>query len=276
VWLASTLQAPLDDFTLVASALMDAGYQPIVLGSFALYSQLDDSLGFPLRTDDIDFGLVPDIEVVVSPIDCVLSSVDARIASGSAGKWLMGGDPGVEIDILVPFGGTAPWGEHGARIVGQAPWCCRRELTMDAAVVDQRRSKTGVWNLTSMGDTCLLMAGPGALLVGKILKLSGYLERATWGTSDRDKQHAVKTAADVILLLLGVDADRLAQRVRNLLQGDSSYRMAPRITADGLRRLDALFGGVDAIGYHLASSTSFIKEEHSRRARMAVASLTHL
>jgi Nucleotidyltransferase len=155
------------------------------------------------------------------------------------GAWL--NDQSIPVDLMVPETLAGGSGRRGARIPPHSKNAARRAIGLEATVVDHAPMQI---RALSTGDKRVYtanVAGPAALLVAKLHKLS---ERQ--GTPGRLVD---KDAHDIYRLLVAVPTEGLASRLRQLCQD----QLAGVVSEQALTFLAELFAaGSDAPGSIMA------------------------
>lgn len=130
-------------------------------------------------------------------------------------------------------------GRRGARIRPHADGTARKARGLEAALVDRERVELGALDAADPRSFDIWIAGPGALLVAKLLKIADRL-----GTPSRLEN---KDALDVFRLLRDVDLSDLVVRLRRL----RVEAISAAVTTDALARLRELFATPDALGVRM-------------------------
>jgi hypothetical protein len=200
----------------------------------------------PIATQTKDGDLVVDpLRLAADPrIDAALAAAGfhRNVSSGQPGGWLS--SDGIPVDLLVPAG-VAP-GNPKRRGVDMPPHdrrATRRTPGLEAALVDREPRDIAALGSGDARSFTLAVAGPAALLVAKLQKIS---ERMT----QPERRHVAKDGHDAYRLLRDVPAEEFVERFERLLVEDVSAGGA-HAAVDQLR---ALFGGPDAYGVALAAA----------------------
>jgi hypothetical protein len=159
----------------------------------------------------------------------------------------------VTVDLLVPESIGGP-GRRGARLGVHGNNVARKARGLEAALVDK-----GVMTIRSLDQADrrtfdIAVAGPAALLVAKLHKIS---ERITQGRSER------KDSLDVLRLLRAIPTEPLARSIETLLQDSRSEP----VTKAALHHLNDLFGRARGEGSQLAAAAAEPLEESATITR---------
>ncbi len=226
------------------SALLDAAealaphLDAIVLvGAQAIYLHTGDAdLAVAEYTTDADFTLGPG-DVADSPLLADLLIDGGFTTREHPGGWLS--SDGIYIDLMVPEALAGP-GTRGARLGPHGKRAARRAKGLEAALVDRHPMTIGALDPTDSRSVTMNVAGPAALLVSKVHKISERTE-----SEDRVRD---KDALDVLRLLQAATTAELAGRLRML----RTHPLSAEVTADAIARLEPLFGTVDATAVLMA------------------------
>ena len=234
---------PTDRYVLARRVLLDAldalgshGDALILVGAQAIYLHVGDAdLNVPPYTEDADFALDPSRLEGVPP-----QLVDALHRAGfksgpNPGTFL--GEHGIPVDLLAPAA-LVPKGNRGADLGFHGEKAARITRGLEGATVDN-----GYQLIRSLEDSDdrerrVLVAGPAALLVSKLQKLS---ERE--GT----KRLKPKDALDVLRLLKA--ADNLPGRLRFL----RDHELSGDVARHALQYLEQKFTEATAEGSRWAA-----------------------
>lgn len=239
------LATPIDERLVAArSGLLDAldALGPlrravILVGAQAVYVHT--------QSGDADFAVSPftfDADIALDPklVGSEPKITDAMQAAGFS----LTDQPGIykradgcQVDLLVPeaVGGA---GRRGARLGVHGNRAAMKVRGLEGALIDH--SPRTIRSLTPSDPRSWVVevAGPAALLVSKIHKIS---ERTGDATRSRSLD---KDAFDIYRLIRAVDAQELATQVRRLLEDDTSGE----VTAQALSSFRKLFGDARAHG----------------------------
>lgn len=220
----------------------------ILVGAQAVYLRVGEGdISVAPFTTDGDLAIDPSLLAEIPPLEQSLRNAGfLPKSSESVGIWnaarktsqLM--DISVAIDLLVPAA-AQPGGRRSASLPGHDSKAVRIVKGLDGAMVD-----ADVMQLTALEDGDarafdLRVAGPAALLVAKMHKISERQEQKKARQSDKD-------ALDVLRLLRGTETKDLAGRYSAML-GDSRSREASQ---RGLQLLEDQFAQRNGAGVAMA------------------------
>jgi len=122
---------------------------------------------------------------------------------------------------------------------------------LEAALVDNSVMRIGALETTDARSFTMKVAGPTALLISKIIKLS---ERVAAGALERGRPDRVKPkdALDVLRLLQAIPSSWLAEGFAGLLEDET----AGPVTSEALGSLPGLFGNAGSPGSQLAAEAA--------------------
>jgi hypothetical protein len=214
-----------------ALAALDAHRDAVILiGAQAIY----------LHTGEAPVSLAPYTKDADLAIDARSLSGDPRIeqamiAAGfvldpqarQPGTWLS--SIGVPVDLMVPEALSGPRGRRGARIPPHAQNATRRAVGLEGAIVDNEIRQIHALDPVDPRTFDIRVAGPAALLVSKLFKISERREDPR-RLNDKD-------AHDVYRLLVACSTRDLAGAFGRLLSND----LAGSVTAEALGFLRELF-----------------------------------
>lgn len=222
-------RAALLDATDALAPFLDA---TVLVGAQAVYLWTGDAgFGVAEYTTDADFAFDP----AALPDSPLLE--DALLSHGFTlrrvpGAWLS--PDGIPVDLMVPEelagAGTraARLGVHGKRVA-------RRARGLEGALVDRLRMSISALDPDDDRSVDMFVAGPAALLVAKVTKISERLG----GSRVIDKD-----ALDVLRLLQATGTAVLADRFARLRQN----QLSATVTEETISQLDPLFGSSTAEG----------------------------
>lgn len=205
-----------------------------------------------LAVDPRLLGDEPEIAAAMRAADFWLDEREGRQLVGVwASEHKIGGVPAtVTVDLLVPeaFGGA---GRRAARVPPHERAAMLKVHGLEAALVDY-----SAMELTALEDgddrrLSIKVAGPSALLISKLIKLServdaGALER---GRADRVKP---KDALDTFRILRVIPSGRLADDFARLAHDE----IAGPVTREAIDSLRGLFATVESTGSLLAADAA--------------------
>ena len=144
---------------------------------------------------------------------------------------------GCQVDLLVPeaVGGG---GRRGARLGVHGNRAARKVRGLEGALVSHSPKRIDSLTPSDPRSAVIEVAGPAALLVAKIHKISERTDHTTRSLSlDKD-------AFDIYRLIRTVDAPDLADEVQRLLENEISGK----VTAQALSEFREFFGDANAYG----------------------------
>lgn len=219
----------------------------VLVGAQAVYLRVGESnLAVAPFTTDGDLALDPAILAEIPPLERALMGAGFYPKTkDSVGIWITKRatsgqvDTEVAVDLLVPASVRPGVGRRAARLPGHDSRVARIVHGLEGAIVD-----ADVMPLSALesGDSRTIdvrVAGPAALLVAKLHKISE--RQGTDRQSDKD-------ALDVLRLLRGTETVELAARYAALLADVRSAETA--MSARGL--LDAQFAKRAGVGVEMA------------------------
>ena len=223
----------------------------VLVGAQAVYLRVGEAdLAVAPFTPDGDLVIDPSILTEIPPLErsLVAAGFLPRTTS-SVGSWVtrratsLGREADVEIDLMVPESVSPGTGRRAARLPGHDIRAARIVRGLEGALVDADVMRLVALDPSDTRAIDVRVAGPAALLVAKLHKIS---ERV--GT-DRQED---KDALDVLRLLRGTETDELVERYRMLL-GDERSRQA---AVAAQKMFELLFGLDTAAGVAMAVSAS--------------------
>lgn len=227
----------------------------VLVGAQAVYLQTESAglLTAPF-TRDGDLALNPAVVLNVHDplLDAAMTTAGFTLrtrASGDVdpGTWLkttdITGTPlQVPVDLIIPHGAMPGAGKtRGARLGEHGRTTAMLTRGLEGALVDHQTKPVKGLDADDPRTVDIEVAGVGALLVAKLIKLS---ER-THGRPDRLKD---KDAGDIYRLIRATPAPAMAARLHQL----SEHPASAAITAEALDALPTLFGTARATGVQMA------------------------
>jgi Nucleotidyltransferase len=219
----------------------------VLVGAQAVYLQVGEAdLAVAPFTTDGDLAIDPAVLAEIPPLEQVLRATGFYPkSSSSVGVWITKRttsrqvDTEVAIDLLVPASVSPGTGRRAARLPGHHSNAARIVRGLDGALVD-----ADLMTLTALetGDAravAVRVAGPAALLVAKVHKISE--RHGTDRQSDKD-------ALDVLRLLRGTETAGLAARFAKLFADPRSEATARA----GRDHLESQFAKRAGIGVEMA------------------------
>jgi hypothetical protein len=220
----------------------------IVVGAQAVYLQTGDAnIAVAPYTTDADLALAPGRLTDAPLIQDLMGAAGFSPPSRQPGAWIKNVRVGEElvdipVDLMVPDGFAPPGGTRGARIDPHDRMTARKAVGLEGAVIDNDLMEIGTLDEDDPRRFTVRVAGPSALVVAKLHKLT---DRLRLGRTDRI---ADKDAADVYRIMLATPAPEFLERLRLLL--DDPVAKAPTLKAVGF--LDDLFGAPRSPGVQMA------------------------
>lgn len=209
----------------------------MLVGAQAIYLHAGDAdLAVAEYTTDADFTIGP-AELADAPLIADLMAAGGFTPREHPGGWLS--SDGIYVDLMVPEALVGP-GSRGARLGVHGKRVARRAKGLEAALVDRDLHTIAALDAGDERTVTMNVAGPGALLVAKVHKIS---ERTRADDRVRDKD-----ALDVLRLLQAVETADLATRLGRLRVEDLS---AP-VTDEAIAELGPIFGATGAVGTAMA------------------------
>ena len=212
----------------------------VLVGAQGVYEytrEVDDHFAVAPATFDADLVFIPELLIDDPKIPQAMSEAG----------YVLGDQPGIyrrddntQVDLLVPqiVGGRrgrgADLGVHGSH-------SARQVRGLEGALVSRRPMAIGSFSAEDHRSFEIQVAGPAALLVAKIHKLS---DRADEQGSPRLNN---KDAFDVYRLLLAIQARELAEEAANL----RVHSRSQEVTEEALTKFSELFGADSGTGTQL-------------------------
>jgi hypothetical protein len=193
----------------------------VLVGAQAVYLRVGEAnLAVAPYTTDGDLAIDPAILANIPPLEEALMNAGFLPKSKeSVGIWVtkratsQHNDVDVAVDLLVPATVSPGTGSRAARLPGHDSRVARIVQGLEGAIVDADVMTLGALETDDERAFDVNVAGPAALLVAKVHKISD--RRGTSRQNDKD-------ALDVLRLLRGTQTDNLATRYRKLLADDRS------------------------------------------------------
>jgi len=218
----------------------------VLVGAQAVYVRAGTSeLAVAAYTTDADLAIDPTSLGPEPLLEEMLGTAGFSRSPLDVGAWskdvpVEGVPRRIVVDLLVPETLGGP-GRRGARIPPHGKLTARKVIGIEGALVDRDFHTIGALDSSDSRAYDVNVAGPAALLVAKVFKIS---ERR----ADTDRL-SDKDALDVLRLLQATPTTDMAQRVAVLLANPVSQA----VTAEGLGRLPELFGSRTAHGSVMAA-----------------------
>ncbi len=188
-------------------------------------------------TTDADLAVGPPENLDDAPLIAALMVEGGFEAHEHLGRWVS--PNGVFVDLMVPEA-LAGAGSRGARLGPHGKRVARRARGLEAALVDRDLRTIGALDPDDDRSVTMNVAGPGALLVAKIHKIT---ERVRETDRIRDKD-----SLDVLRLLRATATEDLGSRLRHL----HSNELSASVTSEAVTHIPDLFGHNDAPGVEMA------------------------
>jgi len=232
----------------VLEALGEHRESIIVVGAQAVYLHVGDAnLTVAPFTSDGDLVLDPASLAEIPPLEIALRNAGfLPKKEDSVGVWVTQ-RPSLEhdrteevcIDLLVPANVSPGKGRRAARLAGHDARAARKVVGLEGALVD-----VGPLEITSLEEHDrrrieVNVAGPAALLVAKLIKISD--RKGTDRQTDKD-------ALDIVRILRGVDTNDLSKRMTSVLEDPRSAEVTNR----ALELLRTTFGRRGGVGIDMA------------------------
>lgn len=209
----------------------------VLVGAQAIYLHTNDLVtGVALRTKDADLALIPPLATTPDVAEAMQAAGFVR--GPQPGVWL---NEGRQVDLLVPDVLADPRGRRAARLPGHGDNAARKVAGIEGAAVDRELRTIGSLDSSDPRQFPLLVAGPGALLVSKLIKLA---EREA---ELRQGRLYAKDAHDAYRLLR-MPTKGLAERMVIVQRSEVSAHAAEL----GLAALASLFATPNSVGSELA------------------------
>lgn len=233
----------------------------VLVGAQAVYHHAGDAdLAVAPTTTDADIAL--DTKTLRDQPLLGESLRNAGFAPGrNPGTWY--GTSGVQLDLMVPEMLAGPTGRRGARLPSHGRHAARKTSGLEPAILDNTPVVLSALDPQDQRQYTIRVAGPTALLIAKLIKISERLENP-----DR---LAPKDGLDVLRLLQTTESALLATTLRQLeidpLTGAVTGTALTFLRAEGTRSQGVLATlAVQAIGVlgdpeTTAASLSILVEE---------------
>ena len=215
----------------------------VLVGAQAIYlhtGEVDEAIATETKDSDL---VVDPSRLGDAPLleDALTTAQFCRnLDSGQPGEWIS--PDGIPVDLLVPAG-VAP-GNPKRRGVDLNPHdrkATRRVPGLEAALVDQDRLEVGALEPGDERTFTIAVAGPAALLVAKLQKITDRQVQV-------ERRRLAKDGHDVYRLLRDIPTQVFVERFARLLSDDVS-EVAARAA---IGQLETLFGAAGAPGAAMA------------------------
>ncbi|MBI4701795.1 MAG: hypothetical protein HY744_11665 [Deltaproteobacteria bacterium] len=219
----------------------------VLVGAQAVYLRVGEAdLAVAPFTTDGDLAIDPAVLAGIPPLERALMEAGfLPKTKDSVGVWITkrptsrSPDTEVALDLLVPASVSPGTGRRAACLPGHDSRAARIVRGLDGAIVDADVMRLAALDAADARAFDLRVAGPAALLVGKVHKIGE--RHGTDRQSDKD-------ALDVLRLLRGTETDDLATRYDKLL-ADARSADAARTGRD---LLETQFAARAGIGVQMA------------------------
>lgn len=234
----------------------------ILVGAQAIYLHTGDAeLAVAEYTTDADLALDPNLLEEIPPLEHALQDAGfLPMGKSSVGVWGTshpdqdGGQVEVQVDLLVPSTVSPGKGRRAARLPGHDDHAARKVNGLEGVLVDRAEMEIG--SLDPGKDprrVTAKVAGPGALLVAKLFKISE--RKGTARANDKD-------ALDVLRILQGIETETLAASFDRIRADERSTAAAERATV----LLEEFFGTRGSEGSTMAArATQPLMDENQVR-----------
>lgn len=223
----------------------------VLVGAQAIYLHTGEAdIAVAEYTTDADFSIGP-AELADAPLIADLMAQGGFTLLAEPGTWRSA--DGINVDLMVPEL-LAGEGRRGARLGLHGSRVARRARGLEATLVDYDLRAITSLEAGDGRSVTMKVAGPGALLVAKVHKIS---ERAENQNRIRDKD-----ALDVLRLLQAIETSDFVQRVRQLELDDISSG----VTSEAIHQLPRLFGTSESVGTLMAIRSAGPLEDPARIA----------
>lgn len=211
----------------------------VLVGAQAIYMHTGEAaFAVAAYTTDADIALDPSALHDDPQLAEAMTSADFTLDPQQPGVWM--GRSEIAVDLMVPGSMGGP-GRRGARLGIHGKTVARKARGLEAALVDRAPTTIHALDPSDTRHFVVNVAGPAALLVAKLHKLS---ERR--GAPERLED---KDALDVYRLLRAISTSDLAHGWQRLLADQRSADVA----RDAMTMLDELFGTTTALGNRMAA-----------------------
>ncbi|MBK8460144.1 MAG: hypothetical protein IPL43_08120 [Micropruina sp.] len=186
-------------------ALTDHLPSLILVGAQAVYHHTGDAdLNVPLMTTDADLAIDTRGLTDVPEIGAVLRAA-GFVPGPNPGHWVAASDIAVDLMVVPHQARTAKASARAARLAPHDRQTARIARGLEPALVDHERVVIGALDPVDTRTFDLAIAGPAALLVAKVIKISERL-----GQTDRQPDRLKeKDALDAFRLLQAVETSEL-------------------------------------------------------------------
>jgi len=228
----------------------------VVVGAQAVYMHTGDThMAVAEFTSDADLAIGPQFLAKEPKIQALLESRGFELQA-DPGKWIT--RAGVQVDLLVPEALAGP-GRRGAHLAGHGRRVARRAKGIEGVLVDSEECLITALDRDDQRSFVVAVAGPAALFVAKVHKISERLHDAG-RLMDKD-------ALDVLRLLRAVPIDVIVGGMQRLV----SDEMASEVARQAIALATQLFAGRDSAGCRMAArAVAGIEDEDVIAGSLAV------
>lgn len=205
-------------------------------------------------TTDADLSIAPAL-VLDEPLIADALTDAGFTAAVDPGRWIS--IEGVPVDLLVPEAEAGP-GSRGADLGVHGRRVARRARGLEASLIDRQLATVGALDPSDGREVPLQVAGPGALVVAKLVKIG---ERLGQPGRERDKD-----ALDIIRLLRAVPTAVFADALGPLLSDTSTAET----TNEAIAILRDHFTDTGAEGIRMAVRATYQLEDPDTLAMSAI------
>lgn len=250
----------------------------VLVGAQAIYIHTGDAgLAVAESTTDADLALdparIPDDPELAEAMRGAKFFREVKAGRPEVGIWssmrVIDGIPAiVKVDLLMPdaVGGA---GHRASRVAPHEQGSVRNVHGLEGCLVDRALHTIVALDPDDDRSFEIMVAGPAALLVSKIVKLQERTDEVARGRRSRLKD---KDALDVLRILRAVSAEDLAVGIRALIDAQVSAAVA----AEALEAMPVLFGTPGASASQMAADAAFPGEPRETIAASCAALTTEL
>ncbi len=202
----------------------------ILVGAQAIYLHTGDAeLAVAEYTTDADLALDPDLLDEIPPLEQALQDAGFfHMGKSGVGVWKTScpgrdaNDVEVQVDLLVPSAVSPGKGRRAARLPGHDDHAARKVDGLEGVLDDQAEMEIGSLEQDyGPRRVATKVAGPGALLVAKLFKISE--RKGTARANDKD-------ALDMLRILQAIETETLAASMALMRADQRSSAATERAT----------------------------------------------